>query len=133
MSEQQDERQTDFQIAQTVRHLNDEWVTAFVQGDTAALERIMAEDCIFTYPLEGDDRAQFIADLESGDLRAEEMTRDHVSVRVYGQTAVLTCRDTCRWRYKGRVIAGRYSTIHVYAERQGRWQLVTIQACPISH
>src|SRR2546421_3474568 len=110
MSEQQDERPADFQIAQTVRHLNDEWVTAFVQGDTAALERIMAEDYIFTYPLEGDDRAQFIADLESGDLRAEEMTRDHVSVRVYGQTAVLTCRDTVRWFYKGRVIDGRYST-----------------------
>lgn len=133
MSEQTDARQTEFQIAQTIRHLNDQWVTAFVQGDTAALESIMAEDCVFTYPLEGDDRAQFIADIEAGDMKAEEMTRDHVSVRVYGQTAVLTCRDTCRWIYHGRVIEGQYSTIHVYAERQGRWQIVTIQACPTTH
>ena len=133
MSEQSDERQAEFHIAQTVRHLNDEWVTAFVQGDTATLARIMAEDCVFTYPLEGDDRAQFIADIESGDLRAEEMTRDHVSVRVYGQTAVLTCRDTCRWRYHGRTIEGQYTTVHVYAERAGQWQIVTVQACPVTH
>ncbi|HEX8179775.1 MAG TPA: nuclear transport factor 2 family protein [Pyrinomonadaceae bacterium] len=133
MSEQQDERQAEFQIAQTVRRLNDEWVTAFVQRDTATLRRIMADDCVFTYPLEGDDQAQFIADIESGDLTAEQMTRDHVGVRVYGQTAVLTCRDTARWRYHGRIIEGQYSTIHVYAERGGRWQVVTIQACPITH
>lgn len=133
MSEQNEEQRANYAVAQTVRQLNDEWVTAFVQGDTAALARIMAEDCIFTYPLEGDDRAQFIADIESGELTAEEMTRDHVRVRVYGQTAVLTCRDTARWLYRGRVIEGQYSTIHVYAERAGCWQVVTIQACPVTH
>lgn len=133
MSEQNEAQRANYEVAQTVRQLNDEWVKAFVQGDTVALARIMAEDCIFTYPLEGDDRAQFIADIEAGDLVAEEMTRDHVRVRVYGQTAVLTCRDTARWLYKGRVIAGQYSTIHVYAARAGGWQIVTIQACPVTH
>jgi ketosteroid isomerase-like protein len=135
MSEQRDEPKGNdpYQVVQTIHRLNDEWVRAFVGRDTATLAQIMAEDCVFTYPLEGDDRAQFIADIESGELTAEEMIRDHVSVRVYGQTAVLTCRDTCRWRYKGRIIEGRYSTIHVYAERQGRWQIVTVQACPTTH
>ena len=123
----------DFQVAQAVRHLNDEWVTALVQRDARALERIMADDCVFAYPLEGDDKAQFIADVESGQLTVTQMTRDHVSVRVYGQTAVLTCRDTTAWRYHGREIEGQYTTIHVYAEREGRWQMVTIQACPVMH
>ena len=134
MSERSEEQAAaDNQVAQTVRRLNDEWVTALVQGDAQALDHIMADDCVFAYPLEGDDKAQFIADVESGELTVTEMTRDHVSVRVYGQTAVLTCRDMTNWRYHGRKIEGQYTTIHVYAERGGRWQMVTIQACPVTH
>src|ERR1041384_3648910 len=133
MSTQGDEQRANFAVAQELRQLNDEWVRAFVGRDTATLERIMAEDCVFTYPLEGDDRAQFVADIESGELIGEKLVRDHVSVRGFGQTAVLTCRDTCRWRYKGRIIEGQYSTINVYAARGGSWQIVTVQACPTAH
>src|SRR2546423_15087886 len=112
MAEQSEGQQAaNFQVAQTLRRLNDEWVTALVQADVRALDRIMAEDCVFAYPFEGDDKAQFIADVEAGELLVSQMTRDHVSVRVYGQTAVLTCRDTARWRYKGRDIHGQYTTI----------------------
>lgn len=122
----------DSQIEHDVRRMNSEWITALVQGDTAMLARIMAWDCTFTYPLEGDGTEQFIADVGSGDLTVESMTRDNVEVRVFGQTAVLTGVDTAKWLYKGHVIEGYYRTIHVYAERDGRWQLVAIQACPIA-
>lgn len=123
---------TDSQIEHDVRQMNSEWVTALLQRDIATLARIMAQDCTFTYPLEGDGTEQFIADVGSGDLTMESMTRDNVEVRVFGQTAVLTGVDTAKWRYKGHVIEGYYRTIHVYAERGGRWQLVAIQACPIA-
>ena len=33
MDERSAEQAANFQVAQTVRHLNDEWVTAFVQRD----------------------------------------------------------------------------------------------------
>ena len=123
---------TDSQIEHDVRRMNSEWVTALLQRDAATLARIMARDCTFTYPLEGDGTEQFIADVGSGDLKVETMTRDNVEVRVFGQTAVLTGVDTAKWLYKGHVIEGYYRTIHVYAERDGRWQLVAIQACPIA-
>jgi len=134
MSEPNEEQQaTNIQVARTLRHLNDEWVTALVQGDVQTLNRIMADDCVFAYPFEGDDRAQFVGGLEAGEMSVSEMTRDHIIVRVYGQTAVLTCRDTARWRYHGREIHGQYTTVNVYAQREGRWQLVTVQACPVTH
>lgn len=123
---------TDSQVEHDVRRMNSEWISALVQRDTATLARIMAPDCTFTYPLEGDGTEQFIADIGSGDLSVESMTRDNVEVRVFGQTAVLTGVDTARWLYKGHVIEGYYRIIHVYAERDGRWQLVAIQACPIA-
>ncbi len=121
-----------FEVEQKLRQMNEEWVKAFVERDAATLDRIMADDFFFTYPLEGDDKEQFIGDLVSGDLTAEFMNRDKVTVRVFGSTAVLTCRDTARWSYKGREISGQYKTVHIYSERDGRWQLVAVQACPIT-
>jgi ketosteroid isomerase-like protein len=119
------------QTEQLLRQMNDEWVKALVRRDAVTLKRIMAQDFFFAYPLEGDDRDQFIADVESGDLLVEYMNREHVSVRIWGNTAALTGKDTTQWTYKGRQFHGSYKIVHVYAQRDGEWQLVSVQACPI--
>ena len=118
-------------VEQHVRQLNDDWVKAMMRGDGETLDRIMADDFFFTYPLEGDDKAQFIADVTSGDLKIEHITREQISVRVFGSTAVLTARDSATWLYHGRELSGQYKVIKVFAERSGRWQLCAIQACPM--
>ena len=123
---------TDNEIEHDLRRMNAEWVAALVNRDTKKLALIMAHDCTFTYPLECDGTEQFISDIESGELAVEKMTRDNVEVHVFGQTAVLTAVDTAKWIYKGHAIDGYYRSIHVYAERDHRWQLVAIQACPIA-
>jgi hypothetical protein len=112
--------------------MSNEWINALKERDTEMLAQIMAPDCTFTYPLEGDGTEQFIADVGSGDLIVESITRDNVEVRIFGQTAVLTCLDTAKWLYKGHVIDDYYRSIYVFAERNSRWQLVAIQSCPIS-
>ena len=119
------------EVEQLVRQLNDEWVKAMMRGDSATLDRIMADDFFFTYPLEGDDKAQFIADVTSGDLKIEHISREQTSVRVFGSTAVLTARDSATWLYHGRELSGQYKIIQVFAERAGRWQLCAVQACPM--
>lgn len=122
---------TAIEIEQYVRQLNDEWVKAIVRADAEALDRIMADDFFFTYPLEGDDKAQFIADITAGDLKIEHITREQLQVRVFGSTAVLTARDSATWLYHGRELAGQYKILSVFTERDGRWQLCAIQACPM--
>jgi ketosteroid isomerase-like protein len=119
------------EVEQQLRQLNDEWVKAIVRGDGETLNRIMADDFIFTYPLEGDDKAQFITDVTSGDLKVEHIAREQTSVRIFGSTAVLTARDSATWLYHGRELSGQYKIIKVFAERDGRWQLCAMQACPM--
>jgi len=122
---------TVIEIERHIRQLNDEWVKAMVRADAETLERIMADDFCFTYPLEGDDRTQFISDVTSGDLKIEHISREQLSVRVFGKTAVLTARDSATWLYHGRELAGQYKIMSVFAERNGQWQLCAVQACPM--
>ena len=118
-------------VEQQIRQLNDEWVKALVRGDGETLNRIMADDFIFTYPLEGDDKADFIGGVTSGDLKIEHLSREQVSVRVFGHTAILMARDAATWLYHGREISGHYKVIMIYTLRDGHWQLCAMQACPI--
>src|SRR5882762_8793080 len=120
------------QIEQQLRQMNDEWVKALVRHDGATLDRIMADDFVFTYPLEGDDKQQFISDVVSGDLNVVQLTRENTSVRIWGHTAVLSGLDSAQWFYEGRDFSGKYKIVHIYANRENRWQLVTVQACPVT-
>ena len=119
------------EVEQHIRQLNDEWVKAIVRRDAQALDRIMADDFYFTYPLEGDDKAQFISEITSGDLKIKHVLREQLSVRIFGSTAVLTARDSSNWVYHGRELAGQYKIMNVFSERDGRWQMCALQACPI--
>ncbi len=130
--EQPAEHLTNIETEQLLRQMNDDWVKALLRRDAETLQRILAEDFFFAYPLEGDDRAQLISDLTSGELIVEHVIRHRLSVRVFGSTAVLTARDSAKWIYRGREIEGQYKIIHVYSERDKRWQLVAVQICPMA-
>lgn len=125
-------RDSQIQIEQLLRQMNDDWLKALVRADSETLDGIMADDFFFAYPMEGDDKTQFIGDVVSGDIRVENVTRENISVRIWGDTAVLTGKDSARWWYQGHDYSGHYKVINVYSRRDDRWQLVSVQACPIS-
>jgi ketosteroid isomerase-like protein len=117
---------------QLLLQMTDEWAKALVRGDGESLGLIMADDFYFAYPFEGDGKEQFIDDVTSGEVTVEHLTRENVNVRVWGDAAVLTGKDSARWFYKGHDYSGHYKVIHVYSLRNEKWQLVSVQACPIS-
>ena len=117
---------------QLLRQMTDEWAKALVRGDGEALGRIMADDFYFAYPFEGDGKEQFIDDVTSGEVRVEHLNRENVRVRIWDDTAITTSKDSSRWFYQGHDFSGNYKVIHVYSLRNEAWQLVSVQACPIS-
>src|SRR5882672_2460302 len=103
MSDQSpDHKAAKIEIEQELRRMNDEWVKALVRRDVTTLDQIMADDFVFTYPLEGDDKVQFLNDVASGVLNVQHLTRENVSVRIWGHTAVLSGLDSATWFYQGR-------------------------------
>ncbi len=121
----------DRQPEQILRQMNEEWVAALIQKDTATLHRLMDDRCVFTDALTGQEKAEFIADIEIGDVQVNTMSRDNVEIRVYDGAAIMTSLDTADWQYKGHHMKGYYRTMHVYAKRAAGWQIVAIQSSRI--
>jgi hypothetical protein len=109
-----------------VLKINKEYDTAVVRLDVAALERILADDYMYT-DTDGSisDKRLEIQAAKSGDLTFESGISDDLKVRVYGNTATVTGRWTSKGKYKNWAFdeKDRYTTF--YVKRGGRWQLVS--------
>jgi len=118
---------------QAVRQLLDEISTALGRADTAALDRIYADD----YTLVNESgvlttKAPRLAAIKSGELKFESVAFDEVNVRLYGNTAVATYRVTSKGQFKGQEIGGQSRATSTYVKMKGRWQLVAAQVSRIT-
>ena len=83
------------QIEQEVARLADAWATAELQGDTAFLERTLADDFVGVGPLGFLlTKQEWLARLQSGDLKYTAHTLDEVNVRAYNEAAIVIGRLT---------------------------------------
>jgi ketosteroid isomerase-like protein len=117
--------------------LGEEWAAAELRGDTAALERVLADDFVAVGPLGFMlDKEQWLSRHDSGNLTYESFEWDEVSVRVHGNAAVMIGRETARGRYEDgdvrREIDDQFRTTLVFVEEQGRWLLLGLHLSPIA-
>ena len=118
---------------EAVRQLHSEIVQAQLTSDTATLDRLWADDHIFTNPLGVvQSKAQRLAEIKAGGRKLESFSVADVEVRAYGDTAVVTSRATLKGQRQGQDISGQYRGIDVYVKKQGRWQVVAAQATRIA-
>ena len=118
---------------QAIRQLLSEISAALERADTAALDRIYADD----YTLVNESgvvttKAPRLAAMKSGELKYESVGFDEVSVRLYGNTAVATYRVTSKGQSKGQAIGGQFQATSTYVKMKGRWQLVAAQVSRIT-
>jgi ketosteroid isomerase-like protein len=118
---------------QAVRQLLNEISAALGRADTAALDRIYADD----YTLVNESgvittKAPRLAAIKSGELKYESVSFDDVNIRLYGNTAVATYRVTSKGQVKGQDFGGQFRATSTYVKMKGRYQLVAAQVTPIA-
>ena len=100
------------------------WVEAYLQSDSPLLNRLWADDFVYTNAFrEIKSKAQAIESMES-ELTIEQLITFEVHGNVFGNTAVATGRAMVKGQYKGEDISGQYHYTNTYAQRQGRWQAI---------
>ena len=106
---------------------------ALIQGDTQALNRLLADDFIMIEVLGGSEitRSTLLAVLESGQLKFEAIDTADASVRVYPGVAVVNGRTKMSGQYEEAsfTVVSRYT--HVYTWQQEQWRLVAAQGTQI--
>lgn len=115
-----------------IRKVEDEFAAAYGRNDADTLERLWAPDYTFVNPAgQVLTKAQRLAMLRSGELKIEAYSRDAESIRVYGNTAVVTYRSTVKAQRNGTDISSQRRVITVLVKRDGRWQAVAQQSTGI--
>jgi len=113
---------------QAIRQLLNDLNAALGRNDTAALDRIYADD----YILVNDSgalttKAARLAAIKSGELKFESVSSDELNVRLYGQTAVATYRATSKVQFKGQDTGGQFRVTLTLVKKKGNWQIVAAQ------
>ncbi|MFN7947643.1 MAG: nuclear transport factor 2 family protein [Blastocatellia bacterium] len=111
-----------------VLKLEQQWVEALTKADTAALERIYHNDLTYTHSSGVvDTKASYLAGLKSGNTKYLALDRDEVKVRIYGNTAIVTCKAAIKLLNKEQPVNFTARVLHVYIRQGGRWQMVAHQ------
>lgn len=119
----------DIKAEQEVLKVDTERAEAYMHGDTAALSRILADDCTYVHPTgKVETKAEVIAGFKAGDRTYVSIERDDVVAKIYGNTAVLAGRNTIKAKYQGQDYTVQNRFLRVYVKQQGQWKLVAHQS-----
>jgi uncharacterized protein (TIGR02246 family) len=111
---------------QAIRQLEQQLAAAWVKGDRAFIEQLIAEDWT-VIDQSGNilSKRQLIDEtFAATDRRIDAMEIDDVRVRLLGDVAVATGRTRVSGRYKGQPVGVTLRFTDVFHFRDGRWQAV---------
>jgi ketosteroid isomerase-like protein len=110
----------------------DAWDQAIVRKDRPAIEANVARRF---FHVGGDgstaERQQFIDELVDPDLVIDPYTVEGLTVRLHGDTALLSATTRMTGRYMGKPFASHYRYIDTYVREDGRWKVLAVQITPL--
>jgi ketosteroid isomerase-like protein len=115
-------------MRENLLRLENEFERAVANNDADALDGILADDWIIVGP-DGDmtDKARFLGVIKSGVLSHELMESTDMTVRLYGNTAVVTALTTSKGKFMGQDFASCERATDIFVKQTDRWQCVFTQ------
>ena len=113
----------------------EQYRTALTNKDTAALEKIWADDYTFINA-SGTvvTKAERLANLKSGATSLDTIVTDpDMKIQIYGDdVAVAINRVTLKGQYSGKATSGQFQSSIVFVKMPTGWQLVCNQITPVT-
>jgi ketosteroid isomerase-like protein len=113
------------QAEQEVQKLERQWLDAYEKHDSAAMDKIVANDWMGTFP---DGRVQtkesvmkLVKSPRPPEMPSPKFYTEEVKARAYGDTVILTGRIITEWP-GGNKQTARYTD--TWVKRNGSWQVV---------
>jgi ketosteroid isomerase-like protein len=107
---------------QMITRLEREWVAAILAKDTAAIERLLADDFVGTTNDQKYFKEDAVADVKTGTHESLEL--NDIEVRVFGDTAIATMSQNEKSRHEKEDFSGKYLFTNVWVKTGGEWRAV---------
>ena len=122
------------QVVEILRSIEKRLATAWVKGDREFIEQTLADDWSVT-DLTGRvlKRTEVLEEaFGSKDRQVVSMQIDDISVRPFENWAIVTGRTQAAGEYQGEIAEVTLRLTDVFANQNGRWQVVASQATLIN-
>jgi ketosteroid isomerase-like protein len=113
---------------QALQEVERNWAKAVLAGDLTTLDKILAEDLIYAHSTGMvDSKSDYLAKLREGQAKYEAIDHEAMTVKVYGESAVVHSRV----RMRGTSATGGFNNymmmLHVWVNQGGNWKLAAHQ------
>ena len=116
-------------LTQTILDLESQRLTAMVENDVDALERILADDLSYVHTTAAiDTKESFVTGIGSGRLNYESITPTPKTVRTYGDSAIV--RGGAHVHVNGNHFSLEYTV--VYVNNDDVWQMTSWHATRVT-
>lgn len=105
------------------------WAAAVVKGDHATLDRLLADDLIYTHSSAAvENKSVYFGKLKAGTLKYESLQHEEIVVKTYGDSAVLHCKVRMKGVSDGAPFTAYAVMTHFWVKQGGAWKLAAHQA-----
>jgi hypothetical protein len=104
---------------------------AMAAADSAALDTLLAERCVYTHSTGlVQTKREVIAMLTSGDVDYVSFDVDEIAAEVYQSTVVVTGKQTIELVVRGKPVTSRSRYTAVWVRTGAAWRCVAYQSTP---
>jgi len=119
-------------MSATIQELTDAWLAAEQGADPIALSDVLAENFAnvgpFGFVL---DKPAYVNRYASGDLQNHRFDLSDISIRQFGDTAILICTSQIEMRWRGEPRQGQYRMTQVLVHTDGDWKIAGMHTSQI--
>ena len=124
----------DADLKDEILKISDQREQALASGDIAALDRIDADDLVYTnWRGVSLTKAEHLADIKARNLFFQSSFKHNdVQVVVHGNTGIVTGLSKTNVVYKGNAMSGSRKFVNVFVKENGRWLCVVHFESPVA-